>query len=277
MITDTKQDMTIMGMKISQNQKQTFYISWTPKRRDKHGNWIVTRKIEGVKLDLEIGGTKIPFDSTNPSRASGPLSEFFKALVGSELTLTLDKAMKVTKIEGRDEFLKKLSATNQQMEPLLKQILSDDSLRQMADSTFSMVPGKPVKKGDVWETKSALDLGAIGKFETTKRFVYKGPDKIEKHLQEIEVEASLEYTGPDPNASGQLPFKILQADLESQNAKGKILFDSQKGRMASATHTVSLTGKIIIEIGGKPANVELEQIQLTTLRITDDKPIRKSE
>jgi hypothetical protein len=275
MTTETKQDMTIMGMKISQNQIQTFYFSWTPKGKDKHGNWIIAQKIEGVRLELEIGGTKIPFDSTNPNDAAGPLSQFFRALVGSEFTLTLDKEMKVTKIEGRDGFLKKLTGTNQQMEPLLKQILSDDSLKQMADPIFGMIPGRPVKKGNLWERKSTLDLGAIGKFKTTKRFVYSGPDQIEKHLQKIDLQASLEYTGPDPNASGQLPFKILQADLQTQNAKGKILFDSQKGRIASATHTVSITGKMVMEIGGMPSNVEIEQIQLVSLEMTDDNPIKK--
>jgi hypothetical protein len=274
--TETKQDMSVMGMKISQTQKQTFYFSWTPKDQDKDKNWIVTQKIEGVKLDLEIGGTKIPFDSTSPQAAGGPLSEFFKALVGSELTLTLDKDMKVTKIEGRDEFLKRLSSTNQQMEPLLKQILSDESLKQMADPTFSILPGKPVKKGDPWERTSTLNLGPIGSFETKYKYTYDGPDEKDKKLQKIKFETSLKYTPPGPTAGGGLPFKILSADLQGKDSNGTLLFDNDKGRVASTTASTKLAGKLSIEIGGMASSVELEQTQTTSMKTTDDNPIKKS-
>jgi hypothetical protein len=268
--------MSVMGMKISQTQKQTFYFSWTPKDQDKDKNWIVTQKIEGVKLDLEIGGTKIPFDSTSPQAAGGPLSEFFKALVGSELTLTLDKDMKVTKIEGRDEFLKRLSSTNQQMEPLLKQILSDESLKQMADPTFSILPGKPVKKGDPWERTSTLNLGPIGSFETKYKYTYDGPDEKDKKLQKIKFETTLKYTPPGSNAGGNLPFKILSADLQGKESNGTLLFDNDKGRVASTTASTKLAGKLSIEIGGMASSVELEQTQTTSMKTTDDNPIKKS-
>ena len=101
------------------------------------------QEIVGVKMDIQIGGNPITFDSTKDSPAANPLSDFFKALVGSEFTLTVSPDFKVTKIEGRDEFLKKLVTANQQMEPMLKQILSDEALKQMADPAFSVVPNKP--------------------------------------------------------------------------------------------------------------------------------------
>src|SRR5437667_5684712 len=84
MNTKTKQTMKIMAMdNITQNQDQTFIFSWTPKDQDKDKNWIVKQKIVGVKMDIEIGGNKINYDSTNPSTtaASNPLADFFKALV----------------------------------------------------------------------------------------------------------------------------------------------------------------------------------------------------
>src|SRR5258707_14658219 len=51
--TDTKQTMKVMGMDITQNQKQTFYFSWTPKEEDKDHNWTITQKIEGIKMDID--------------------------------------------------------------------------------------------------------------------------------------------------------------------------------------------------------------------------------
>src|SRR4029077_20282464 len=106
MITETKQDMQVMGQKISQLQKVTFFLSWNPMDQDKDGNWTVKQKIEGLKTDIEIGGDKIPYDSTKDDAPPNSLSGFFKALVGSEFTITIDKNMRITKIEGRDKFLK---------------------------------------------------------------------------------------------------------------------------------------------------------------------------
>jgi hypothetical protein len=264
-----------MGMKISQTHKQIFYFSWTPKDQDKDGNWVVTQKIEGVKLDIDIGGQKVQFDSTKTDTGTGPLYDFFKALVGSEFTLTIGKDMKVTKIDGRDEFLKKLSSTNQQMEPLLKQILSDESLKQMADPTFSVVPGKPVKKGDTWEKKSTLNMGPIGSFETTYNYTYEGPDEKDKKLHKIKFDTKLKYTPPGPNAGGGLPFKIISADLQGKESSGNLVFDNDKGRVVSSTASTKLAGKLSIEIGGMTSSVDLDQTQTTTVKTTDENPISK--
>src|SRR5205807_345334 len=82
-------------------QTQTFYFSWTPVEQ-KEKDWIVKQKIEGVKMEIQIGGNTISYDSSNPGTANNPLSEFFKALKDSEFTLTIGPDMKVTKVEGRE-------------------------------------------------------------------------------------------------------------------------------------------------------------------------------
>ncbi len=272
MNTETKQTMKVMGMDITQNQKQTFIFSWTPKEKDKDGNWTVVQKIVGVKMEIEIGGNKISYDSTKDVGTNNPLAEFFKALVGSEFKLTITPDMKVTKIEGREEFVKKLVAANQQMEPLLKQILGEEALKQMADPAFAAVPTKPVKKGEKWTKESKLNMGPIGSYNTTYNYTYEGPqDKLEK----IKVETTLTYQPPPPNASGGLPFQIKAADLKSKDATGTILFDKAKGRLDSSEMNLKLEGKLTIDIGGMPTEVELSQTQKTTVKTSDNDPSAK--
>src|SRR5262249_29851923 len=124
MTTETKQTMKVMNNDVAQTQKQTFYFSWKPTKVE--GKTVeIEQKIEGVSMDIDIGGSKISYDSTKDTTANNPLGDFFKALVGSTFTLELDLAdLKVTKIEGRDDFLKKLVAANPQIKPLLETILS---------------------------------------------------------------------------------------------------------------------------------------------------------
>ena len=166
MTTETKQTMKVLGSDITQVQSQTFWYSCTPVEK-KDGKWIIKQKIEGVKMSIDIGGNKISYDSTQPAPQASPLGEFFKAMVGSEFKLTLNKDFKVEKIEGREEYLKKLSESNPPMESLLKQILSEETIKEMAEPTFAVLPGKRVRPGDTWTCKSKLSMGPMGNYATS--------------------------------------------------------------------------------------------------------------
>ncbi len=266
--TETTQDMKVMGQPVSQKQNQTFYFSWTPiKQTDKI--WVIKQKIEGVKVEIEIGGNKIAYDSTNKGTGNNPLADFFGALIGSEFELTIGPDMKVTKVEGGKVFLDKLVAANQQMKPLLESILSDDALKQMADPSFAVLPTMPVAKGDKWDSKTQLKLGPIGTYDTTYNYVYEGK---EKELDKISVAATLKYSPPDASAPAGLPFKIKSAKLESKSASGVVLFDSAAGRVESSELALKLEGTLDIEIGGQTTTVELKQDQKTTVKTTAELP-----
>jgi len=275
--TDTTQDMKVMGMEVKQKQKQTFFFSWTPVE-EKDKSWIVKQKIEGVKMEIQLGGNTISYDSTNPPAANNPLAEFFKALIGTEFTLTVSPEMKITKVEGRKEFLDKLVAANQQMKPLLDSVLSEDAMKQMADPTFAAVPNKEVKIGETWKVPTKLNLGPIGSYDTTYEYKYVGKDAKQKDLDKIDVTAQLKYIPPSGDApQGGLPFRIKSGNLESKKAAGTVLFDTSKGRVVSSDMDLNLEGKLDIEIGGMTTTVELKQTQKTTVKTTDENPIQKKK
>jgi hypothetical protein len=274
MTTETKQTMKVMGMDISQNQEQTFIFSWTPKEVDANKNQVLIQKIEGVKMKIEIGGNTINYDST-PGKdvaAGNPLAEFFRALVGSEFKLTVSPDMKILKIEGREEFVKKLINANPQMDALLKQILSEEALKEMADPAFAAVPNKPVKKGESWAKNSKLNMGPIGSYDTEYKYTYEGKDG---KLDKIKVETNLKYIPPSAQAAGVLPFQIVAADIKSKNSSGTILFNSEAGRLESTDMNLQLEGKLTIAIGGSNTEVDLQQTQKTTVKTTTDNPIKK--
>jgi hypothetical protein len=272
METTTKQTMKVMTNDVVQTQTQTFWFSWKPTKIE--GDTVTLEQvIEGVKMDIDIGNQKISYDSTAKEQANNPLGEFFKALVGSKFTLTLDtKNMKVTKIEGRPDFLEKLVKANPQMKPLLEQILSEKALMEMAEPTFAAVPGKEVAKGDKWERNTVLDMGPIGKYENNYKYTYEGKDEKEKKLDKIKVEMNLKYKEPaEPAGSGtsNLPFKIKNADLKSTSGTGTILFNPEAGRIEKSDMTVELSGKLTIEIGGQSTEVNLTQTQKSNVETSD--------
>jgi hypothetical protein len=281
MTTDTTQTMTVNNNKVNQTQKQTFYFSW--KVDNVEGDTVtLTQKILGVVMDIDIGGSKISYDSTATAagaaaaNAQNPLSEFFKQLVGAEFKVTLNKKdLKVTKIDGRKEFVDKLVSANQQMKPLLEQILSEKALIEMAEPTFAVLPTEPKAEGDSWTRKTMLDMGPIGKYDNEYKYTYEGKD--EKKLDKIKVETKLTYIPPGDAAAGigGLPFKIKDAKLTGTDAKGMVYFDEAKGRVDRSNQSLDLKGELQIEIGGQTTKVDLEQKQTTTVESSDEDPLKK--
>src|SRR5262249_45209274 len=265
-----------MNNDVVQTQKQTFYFKWKPTKVESD-KVTIEQEIIGVKMEIDIGGTKIAYDSTATQQANNPLGDFFKALVNSKFTVTLDtKNYTVTEMTGRDEFIKKLVAANPGMRQRLETILSDKALKEMAEPTFAVVPGRAVPVGETWKKKTELDMGPIGKY--TNQYDYKYEKTTDKGLEQIAVTTTLDYQQPDENvAPGGLPFKIKSAKLKSKNPTGTVLFDKTKGRVQSSEMKLELSGDLTIEIGGQTTTVTLTQQQDSKTETTDDDPTQKKK
>jgi hypothetical protein len=276
--TTTKQEMKIAQQTINQTQTQTFWFSWKPTKFDKDKKtWTIVQKIEGVKLDIQIGGNTISYDSSKEAGQSNPLAEFFKQLVDSEFTITVDENMKIKgKIEGKDKFIDKLTKANAQMEALLKEILNDDAFKQMVDPTFSALPTADELKKKEWTREATLNMGPIGKYKTKYAYKYEGKDPSKKDLDKISVTAKLEYTKPDAKAVSSLPFKIEDAKLESKKSSGTIQFDTKEGRIAGSTMDLEIAGTLKIAIGGMTTEVALTQTQTVTVKTSDKPQVKKA-
>jgi len=266
--TETTQKMKVMGMEVTQVQNQTFFIKWTPKPKDKDGNWVVTQKIVGVIMKIDIGGNTIAYDSTAGVQQQNPMTEFFKTLLDLELTFTIDKDMNVKKIEGNDDFIKKLSKTNPQMEPLLKSILSEDALKKMTEPTLFAFP--PAASKTTWPRSSTLTLGPIGSYKTDYSFTRGGKDK-ESGKEKIEIKQSMVYS--KPTEKGKLPFVIDDGELSGKDGSGYALFNPAKGRFDKYVMKMKLEGNLKIDIGGMKTTVELSQDQDATVESSDTNPI----
>jgi len=277
MTTITVQNMKVMTNDVNQTQNQTFYFKWTPTSDVKDDKVTIDQTIIGVKMDIEIGGSKINYDSTKTEgAANNPLADFFKALVGSKFTITLDlKTSKVTKMEGREAFLGKLVAANPQMKPLLDTILSEEALKEMAEPIFAVVPTEPVAKNSKWKKETHLNMGPIGTYDNTYNYTYEGPND-KKEYDVIRVETILKYSPPAEQAGpGGLPFKIKSAKLTSKNPVGLIRFNAKKGRVDYTRTELTLDGELAIEIGGQATKVTLSQVQKSTVETSDENPIEK--
>ncbi len=264
--TETEQNMTVQGQKVTQKQSQTFMILWTPKEK-KDGNYVVTQQIKGVKMAIDIGGNKIDYDSTKKN-PKNPMTDFFDKLMDDKqiLTFHISPDLKVTKIEGRDEFVKNLSDINPQMKSLLNAILSDKALTKMAEPVWWAYPPDGVVPADKkWKRTATLELGPIGTYKTDFDFTYKGDDKIG-------IKTKLEYSPPAAADKTGLPFVIEDAKLTSKSGEGEAIYDKEKGRFKETKLDMQLEGDLKIAVGNQTTNVTLSQTQKSSSITRDDNP-----
>ena len=270
MRTDVTQIIKVQGQDLTQKQDSTFYFKWTPEKQD-GDKWQLKQKIEGLKMNIDISGNPISYDSTKkdqPGSAGNPgLMDFFKNLEGAEFGVTLNtKTWAVEKVDGKDDFVKKLGAGNAQMDSLLKKIMTDDALKQMADPTHNLIPDAAKGANETWEKKQTLGLGPIGSYEVAYKFTYKGKDAAKKHLDRIEVGTTLTYKPPVGDTDGLL-FKIKDGKITSKDSKqtSYVLYNAATGRVEEAKIFLELRGDLTVVIGGTESKVELDQTQVTTI------------
>jgi hypothetical protein len=276
--TTVSQVIKVQNQDLTQKQDSTFYFKWTPEKHE-GDKWVLKQKVEGLVMSIDISGNPITYDSTKkePAGSAGNpgLMDFFRSLEGAEFAVTLNtKDWKVEKVEGKEEFIKKLGAGSAQMDSLLKKIMTDDALKQMADPTYGLIPAEPKAVNETWENKQTLNLGPIGAYEVTYKFTYKGKDSAQKHLDRIEVAPTLTYKPPAESTEGLL-FKIKDGKMESRpldpdQPPSAILYNPQTGRIERATISLKLRGELTVTIGGTDTKVELEQRQTTTIESSND-------
>ena len=269
--TKTKQEMKVMGQVVIQEQTQDFLIEWAPAEKDKDGNYVVTQTIKGVKMNINIGGNKISYDSTG-AKQKNPMTDFFEQLTKQELKFTIKPDLSsVVSIDGRKKFVDELGAINPQMQSLLNTILSDKALQKMAEPTWYAFPagGKLPAVGGNWTRKSDLDLGPIGKYDTEFKFIYNGPKGA---TETFGVETKLTYTAPDAGSKAGLPFTIHDAKLTADKGTGTAIFDREKGRFSSTDIKMNLSGTLTIEVGSMKTTVELSQTQEASSTTYDEMP-----
>jgi hypothetical protein len=75
---------------------------------------------------------------------------------------TLDKGLRVEKLEGYDKFLDALAEGDDEQKKLVRAMMPETTIRQMFGQTFVVGPGKPVAVGGTWDRTTKLALGPLG-------------------------------------------------------------------------------------------------------------------
>jgi hypothetical protein len=259
-VSNLKEKITIMGKDIEQKQKTTMITSYTVKKVDSDSTTLVS-KIEDVKVQSEGG-------------LGGELDKVMEKLKGATFTLTVDKkTRKITRFEGYNEWMKKLTEGMEEIGKFVKMMITEDVLKQSAEEAFSIVPPEPVSKGATWKRDSVISFGPLGSFKAANEYTFEG---MEDGLAKIGLKAQLNYSPPKGDAGVGL-FKITRGNLKSEGARGKLYFDIEKGRLAKYSMAMIFRGALTLDIMGQMIDVDVSIDQSSNSRVLNRNPLSESK
>ena len=271
--TKTTSAMKVQGLDVKQEQSQTFYVRLTPGDMV-DGNWVVTRRVVGIKTEMDIAGNKTVYDSTDPKVAKGPLAPAFEALMKVDLTFHINpKTFAVVKIEGRDELAKQFGAANPPAGGLVQAVWSDGAVKQMLDPVLAAFPsaarraGKTWAEARKWAHESAVDLGPMGALRVKSTYTWTKDDRVA-------IESTQEYAPPAPAAKGGLPFTIKAGQLDGKTTgECYAQFDRTRGRFKQIRMGMAIKGTLTMDIAGAETTVDMDMTQESTTTTHDRNPL----
>jgi hypothetical protein len=243
-----EQTVGVMGMSMDQNQDSTIVTKYTVLDTTSDGGFVLEQSI--VKADI-----------TGNIPGVGDTAGNMK---GATLTFTLDKNLKVTKVDGYEAYVEKISGGNDDIGKVLKASATPDTLKVAVEDMLAVGPGKPASVGDTWKRDTKLSVGPLGDF--TLNATYK-LDEVKDGAAKVSYTADATFAAG--KGGGGLPFQITKGELKAKDYAGSLVFDPAAGRPKSGTMSTEMGGTLTVSVNGMELDITFKQNQKVTTTFGD--------
>jgi hypothetical protein len=263
-VSTLKQKIEIMGKVIDQTIKTTMITSYTVKKKTDEGT-LIEQKFEDVVVKQQ-GGLGVD------------IGQYLEKLKGGVFKLTVGKGGKLTKFEGYDDFIKKITMGAgegaEDAGKYIRLVISEDVMRNAFEEVYGFVPPEPVKKGDSWKRNSTLPLGPLGSFKIDKTYTLEGKEDANA---KIGLKANMSYVLPKGGAGLGALFKVARGNLKGEGARGNLYFDVEKGRLSRYAMSMIIRGTLTLDVMGNNIDMEITMDQSTNSRVLNRNPAQGRE
>jgi hypothetical protein len=226
----------------------------------------VVKKLADGSLLLEqtIESVKVKVSGAGPDADTRVLKQF----EGARFQIALDARGKITRLEGYDALIKRLTGDNRANAKLVRALVTEESLRTAAQAVFSFLPPKEVALEESWKTETALPLGPLGSLFLENTFTLAA---VEKAGQVAKITYTSRGGYMPPRASdGDRTLRIAGGDLRLRQANGTIIFDVAAGRLQRAQAKLGLEGTLRITLQDVEVDMEIRQEQDQRLEMSKE-------
>lgn len=231
---------------------------------------VLKKNADGVEMEHKIEGFK-----TNVPGAPERGSDHIHRMEGLPFRIAFDPKMKITKFEGYEEVVKRLSDNKPDIAQMIRLQMPEEDLRRAAEALFPRLPDNPVRKGDKWKHEFVFPLGQFGNLKALHSYEYLGQDTLDgKTVEKIGYTATATHVPPMPKEGG-LAFKILKCTVKVDDLKGTHWFDAAGGRLVQSETTMRVKGSMTVSVMEQKFEQELESDQTIKTRVLDRNPLKK--
>lgn len=232
-----KQVMEILGTAMEQEQSQTHV--WTVKDVAADGTATIETKCVAIASKAS-GAMEFEYDSEKDKEVpENPQVRMMAKMLGKSFTLKMTPHGKIVEMKGFDvlvdEMLKELGDDAGPMRDMMKQMMSDDTMKSSMQQLAPMLPEKPVSKGEKWKNDFTLKFPMIGGMKFGVASTLKDVAGGSAH---VEQDWTIELKGGEDDKDNPLAGLIKITD-----SKGKALIDFsiEKGCFISQKMTMEMT------------------------------------
>jgi len=221
-----------------------------------------------LQPQLGLRFRKSPSDGRTYCRKSDSL-ESLRALRGWQFSFQVNRRGEVSEWKAGPRDGRKAIA----VEPkgakgfLMTSVMDADGWKELSGLSF-FVPPEQVKGNGIWNRPMKHDYGPLGSWYGETRFK-KG--KVQSGILRVDFVHQLNYAPPGKDA-GALPFALKSAVFKPEAAGGAIEYDLQARRVLMAQERFLVKGIIQTELLGQPSTVDMEETQVTTVRLHEQNP-----
>ncbi len=264
--------MKVMQQDVKQDQEQVSTWHMQPQAMMPNGDWLIRMRLVGIRMNIDIGGNKIVYDSQKKS-ATSTIGFCFDQLLNADFKTTVQPDGTIRRMQGVDELLKTI-LEGSSSPAMMKSILTEEGMKKSIAPLVDYLPSQPVRIGDRWTRREMLDLGPIGQYVTNYSYTLKATSA---QTLEIHSTSSLKYAPPGAAQKGDLPFVIQSATMRKGHGEGRIVFDRIQGRLRESTQRLTFAVTLGIEVGGMVTIVDVDQVQTARVRTMSDNPLAPRE
>jgi hypothetical protein len=245
------QTVQLNGKQFKQQLQSAWHIRLEVKEKQA-ANFVVLALLTKVEHHLTSGADTQSIDS-----------KLDEKMQGSSFTLTVTPKGQLVQLQGYEDFLKRVAGLDKARLKALRVTLPESALKESLADLFGPLPEKSVSKGDVWQREYVEPIPHFGALRSTASYTYEGQAK--KH-ERIAYTIQTKYEAP-PKDDKMAPFRIVKGRIDSDKARGIIVFDQAAGRLVEHERTLRLRGTLTIEAMDREQPLEFSSENEVKIRL----------
>jgi len=218
-------DQEMMGQKVKIDSKVEMAFAYSVLDVLPDKNFLIEYSFLSMKMYMNMNGQEMKIDSE--STDGNPMNATVKDLLSFKLKLTLNPKGQVIKVEGLDEYAKKLSG-DQQLAQAMKMFTDENNFKSFFAQTFNYFPENTVSVGDQWESvvkmPELMDVGIsmifeVAAIENNQIYLnYKSIVDMETPVEQMGMKMNVKMAG---NQSGKMTVGATDGWMRSSDFNQK--------------------------------------------------------